>query len=57
MARVKVTLEIEVPEVGATDEQIEEWLQFELHYNGDMKMSNPLSSEGVDADDFEWEYA
>jgi hypothetical protein len=56
MARVKVTLEIEVPDTDATDKQIEEWLMYELHYNGSMAATNPLSSEGIDADDFEWEF-
>jgi len=57
MARVKVTIELEVPDVEATDKEIEEWLMFELHYNGDMNGNNPLCNEGVDPDDFEWEFA
>jgi hypothetical protein len=56
MARVKVTIELEVPDVDATDKEIGEWLMFELHYNGDMSGNNPLCNECVEPDDFEWEF-
>lgn len=42
MAKVKVEYEILIPLPDATDEQIEEWLRFELHDNGDTKAKNPL---------------
>jgi len=40
--RVRIEFEVEVPDVGATEEQIIEWLRFECHDNGSMEMSNPL---------------
>jgi hypothetical protein len=40
--KVKVQYEIELPIDNATDEEIEEWLRFELHDNGEMSCKNPF---------------
>jgi hypothetical protein len=40
--RVRVEFDVEIPEVGATDDQIIEWLRFNLHDNGSMRIDNPL---------------
>ena len=57
--RVRVTFEVEVPVVGreVTEDEVNEWLRFMLHDNGQMKNSNPLSSEDVEPvfGTFEWE--
>ncbi len=56
--RVRVTFDVEVPaEANATDEQIEEWLRFNLNDNGCMSNDNPLATKGVAPvfPSFEWE--
>ena len=42
MKQYNVGLVVEVPDVGATDEQIEEWIGFETGYRAGMETSNPL---------------
>lgn len=46
--RFKVEFEVEIEDDIATDEQIEEWLRFELNDNGKMASSNPLSNQIVE---------
>ena len=41
--KVKVEYEILLPIENATDDEIEQWLRFELHDNGTMKGSNPFN--------------
>ena len=42
--KVSITFDVALPEnIEVSDEQIEEWLRFELHDNGEMLSSNPLS--------------
>lgn len=41
--RAKISFEVNVPEVGATDDEIMEWLRFELNDNGSMSAKNPLA--------------
>lgn len=40
--RVEIRFQVEVPDVGATDEQIEDWLRFGLHDVGSIDNDNPL---------------
>lgn len=51
MREIKVSFTTSVPD-GVSDEQIQEWLEFELHANGEMSLKNPLSSEPIEADSF-----
>lgn len=49
--RVEVRFEVEIPEInGVTpnDDQIEEWLRYELGDNGCMELKNPLSQMEVE---------
>ena len=46
--KVKVEFEVEVPVDDVTDEQIEEWLRFECHDNGQMSLKNPLVDEQIE---------
>ena len=46
--RVKVEFHVEVPLEDVSDEQIEEWLRFQLHDNGQMSMKNPLVNHEVE---------
>jgi hypothetical protein len=57
---VEIKFRVRIPEVNGiapNDEQIEEWLRYELNDNGNMKLSNPLSKEMVEPifGTFEWE--
>lgn len=47
----EITIEIEIPDVGANEEQIDEWIYFCLGYNGMMSGSNPLSQYDLEASD------
>lgn len=49
--QVKVELEIEVPD-GISIEDIEEFFQFELHYNGSCSGDNPMFDEDYDVEEF-----
>ena len=40
--RVRVQFSVEVPEVGATLEQVEDWLRFEFRDIGELSGDNPL---------------
>ena len=48
MSKVRVTFDVELPNIEATDEEVEEWLRFNLHDNGSMSMKNPLADEEVE---------
>ena len=39
--RLKVKFEIDIDD-GYTDDQIREWIRFELHDNGSIALNNPL---------------
>ena len=49
--RVKVELEIEVPD-NISFEDVEEFLQFELHYNGQCSGDNPMFDEDYSVEEF-----
>lgn len=58
--KIKVEFEIELPVVDGvqpTDDEIEEWLRYELNDNGGMELANPLSGEQVEPifGTFQWE--
>ena len=40
--RIYIVFDVEVPDVEHTDEQLEEWIRFELGDNGHMKANNPF---------------
>lgn len=52
--KVKVEMEVEIGGY-ATDEQIEEFLQFEFGYNGTCSSDNPLLDEDYSVTDFNCE--
>ena len=49
--KVKVELGIEVPD-GISIEDVEEFLQFEFHYNGMCSVDNPMFEEYFDVEEF-----
>lgn len=49
--RVKVELGIEVPD-GISIEDINEFLQFEFHYNGACSGDNPMFDEDYSVEEF-----
>lgn len=55
--RIKVEFEIELPDVPLTDDQIEEWVRFELGDNGGRSTDTPLDHVSADPvfGTFEWE--
>lgn len=42
----EIKLTVSFPETGATEYQIQEYLEFHFHYNGSMSQKNPLCEEG-----------
>lgn len=55
MREIKVSFTASVPD-DATDEQVQEWLEFELNARGCMPVENPLSSNPIEADSFSVEF-
>jgi hypothetical protein len=53
---VKVTMEVQLP-VAATEDQVDEWLRYEMHATGSMTADNPLGQyepEPFGPKDFSW---
>jgi hypothetical protein len=48
--KIQVQVEIEVPVADATDEQIQEWLEFKLGIRADISIKNPLHDQDIDGD-------
>lgn len=46
---IMVEVEIEVPVEDATDEQIQEWLEFQLGSRGRISIKNPLHDQDIEA--------
>ena len=44
-----VGLVLDVPDVGATEQQVEEWVKFQTGYTCEILMSNPLEGHDLDA--------
>ena len=44
--RLKVKFEIDIDD-GYTDDQIKEWIRFELHDNGSISLKNPLHHKAL----------
>lgn len=56
--RIKIEFEIDLPNnINATDEEIEEFLRFELNDNGVINGSNPFINHSIEPifGTFEWE--
>jgi len=53
---LEIKFNIKLPK-AASEEEVNEWLQFELNVNGSMKIANPLHGEMVEPDmfTFGWE--
>lgn len=49
--KVKVELVIDVPD-GISIEDVEEFLEFDLHYNGSCSGDNPMFDEDYDVEEF-----
>lgn len=47
-AKVKVEFEVIVPDSNIPDNQINEWLRYMLHDNGEMQLANPLIFEEIE---------
>lgn len=44
-----IELTVKIPNTNATEEEIKEYLEFELGYNGSIILNNPLlESSGID---------
>ena len=50
MTSYNVGLIVQVPNVGATNNQIEEWIQFKTGYRADIECSNPLCDHDLSSD-------
>lgn len=48
--RVKVSFEVEVPDVVHTDEELEDWLRWEFGDNGRISCNNPFEVSGMSAE-------
>lgn len=46
--RISVEFDVVIPE-EATDEQVQEWLEYELHQRGTMSADSPLALCDIDA--------
>ena len=46
---ISVSFEVEVPDDSATDKQVQEWLEYELHQRGTMSADSPLALCDIDA--------
>ena len=55
MREIQVSFKTTVPD-DATNEQVQEWLEFELNARGGMSGENPLSSNPIEADSFSVEF-
>jgi hypothetical protein len=49
MKQYNVSLVIEVPETGATEREIEEWIEYKTGYRHDISAGNPLADCDMDA--------
>ena len=47
MANIKIEFQMRLP-VPATDEEVEEWLKYQLHDNGSMQLDNALSEYEIE---------
>lgn len=45
--KVKIEFEIEIPEIDATDEELEDFLRFEFNDNGHLSGENPYNKKEV----------
>ena len=43
-----VSMVIDVPDVGATEDEVEEWVKFQVGYCGGMSATNPLESHDIE---------
>jgi hypothetical protein len=47
MATIKIEFKMRLP-VLTTDEEVEEWLRYQLHDNGSMQLDNALSEYEIE---------
>ncbi len=45
--RREIKLTVDIPDVGATESEIREFIEFELHYSGRMSLKNSLCEETI----------
>lgn len=50
MKTIKIELEVAIPETESTEQQIKDWLYYEMGYSGSVSASNPIihACESVD---------
>ena len=53
MAKLKVTIDVEVPDTDATWEQINQWVWFYICQEGSIGKDNPLYSASYTITDFD----
>ena len=49
MKQYNVSLVVEVPDTGATEPQIEEWIEYKTGYRAEVSAGNPLAGRDMDA--------
>ena len=52
---LKVTLEVEIPDVGATDQQIQDFVWFYICQEGSISTDNPLHDTDYEITDYDFE--
>lgn len=48
ITQYNVSIVVEVPNVGATESEVEEWIQFNVGYSADIGLANPLHGYDMD---------
>ncbi len=52
--RIRVTMDVDVPEGVTESDLIDEWVNFETGTRADINVSNPLSEYDLQADHSDW---
>lgn len=53
MKTVEIKVRISIPDIDATDDEIQEFVEFSVGYGGGMSFSNPLVYESFDVEEVE----
>lgn len=49
MSKITVTIEVDVPDEGATPQQIVQWAEFAVGFTGGLSCANPLVDHDLSA--------
>lgn len=55
--KLKVTLEVEIPDVEATDKELSDFVWFYICQEGSIKIDNPLYEADYEITDYDFEQA